>query len=747
MGWIWTSIAVGMLALGSFGVARRGFRLPAGSPRWLGSVVLGWAWMTLGVEGLGGLGLLGAGPLVGWSAAGLGIAALLRVVRPGPADPPTGRPGPAPGFAATVALGLVLWGAIRLGLYSALFPVKVVSDGPIYHLYLAARWWKAGRLFPVATPFGEVGATYFWANGEAWFAWLMTLMGGDALARLGQVPFLVAAAGAAYAMSRRLGAGASSALIATAWFASVAPLLLYTFEPNVDIIFLAGYLLASYFFLRYSMGDDGAGSLALGALAAGLGMGTKPTGLVFFPPLIALMAAFVGFRGGMTPRRRAGHLALLVALPAVTAGYWPIRNALLTGNPLYPLRVEAFGRTWLAGWFGPEAMTRSPYYLAVGRWGSLADILLAVLDPRMVPLWLAALAGAWAIGRRDREGSGRVWVLSALAVANLALYWLVIPYRTQQRFMLQAMGLASVPLALTIDRSRWLRAAATGLLALHMLTPQVWPIAATEAEVPWDRDAQIPNVMPAATDVPPDLATLRTRLGRPESAAGLRLTLVLGLGAFPVAWLWTRPGRASGPRRWAAAVAATAGLAAAGAACLGGPSRLPVPVFPDYFAAWMELELRSGPGGVRLAYAGIKIPYYLLGGRLQNEVRYINVDAHRDWLMHDYHRAAPGRGLPETWDNPFPGWDRLRPDYRAWLANLRAEAIQILVVARVNPAEGPHNVADREWFPIERAWADAHPEAFEPIYGVDPRDPKIRLYRVLPENPAAGPTDRRPRSH
>ena len=48
----------------------------------------------------------------------------------------------------------------------------------------------------------------------------------------------------------------------------------------------------------------------------------------------------------------------------------------------------------------------------------------------------------------------------------------------------------------------------------------------------------------------------------------------------------------------------------------------------------------------------------------------------------------------ERWPNPRPGWDRQRPDYQAWIRNLEAEGIQLLVVTRVNPSEGPHNVAD-----------------------------------------------------
>ena len=169
-----------------------------------------------------------------------------------------GRPDRVEGE-AVVALGLILWASASLAIPSLLGPVKVVSDGPIYHLYFAARWWKAGRLFLVASPFGENAATYFPAVGDLWFTWLLAAWGGDRLAKVGQAPFLLVCALAAYGLARRLGAGRSSALIATAWFVASSPFLLFSFEPNVDTIFVAGYLLAAYFFLQYALGDGGTG--------------------------------------------------------------------------------------------------------------------------------------------------------------------------------------------------------------------------------------------------------------------------------------------------------------------------------------------------------------------------------------------------------------------------------------------------------------------------------------------------------
>ena len=153
------------------------------------------------------------------------------------------------------------------------------------------------------------------------------------------------------------------------------------------------------------------------------------------------------------------------------------------------------------------------------------------------------------------------------------------------------------------------------------------------------------------------------------------------------------------------------------------------PSFPDFYAGWLNFEARCGPAGSRVAYAGTDLPYYFLGQGLRNEVRYVNIDRHRDWLLHDYHREALARG-EGTWPNSRPGWDRIHPDYWAWLENLDAEGIQLLVVTRANPDEGSHNIADAERFPIEKVWADSHPNRFQPLYGRNEQDPWFRIYRV-----------------
>jgi hypothetical protein len=219
--------------------------LPLGTrlQRGLGAAVLAWTWVTVGSQLLGSQGFLSFGPLLAWSLAALagGLAAARRG-GPGPVEP-TERP---PDLLALIALALVVAPCLLLGVASLAGPLKVVSDGPIYHLYFAIRWWKAARLELVPVPFGESAATYFPANGDLWFAWLTVGWGGDRLARVGQAPFLLLSGLTSVALARGLGAGRSAALVAACWFLGSTPLLLFAFEPNVDMIFVAGYLLAAY---------------------------------------------------------------------------------------------------------------------------------------------------------------------------------------------------------------------------------------------------------------------------------------------------------------------------------------------------------------------------------------------------------------------------------------------------------------------------------------------------------------------
>jgi hypothetical protein len=733
-GWIWTILLNGTVGLAGYWIARHGFHQPPGHARTLAAATLAWTWVTLGMLVLGTQVWLGRGPLLLWAAVALITAVVLHLRDRRKVESFGQRATPVQfRLSAILALGLFAWSVILLGVPAVICSPAPVGDGPIYHLYFAIRWWKAGRLFLIATPFGDSAATYFPAGGDLWFSWLIIGLRSDHLARVGQFPFLLTAGLAVYAMCRMLSVGSSAALIASLWFMTSHLVLIFSFHANVDTIFVAGYLVAVFFGLRSAIEQRSSGSLFLAALAAGGAWGTKPTSTVFVVPLLALGVWLIITRPGR-PLHRLLQLAILLVVPLLVSGYWFGRNAWLTGNPLYPLQVESLGRVWLPGCYDAQAMRQSPFYVPADYWPGLVQILSLILDPRLALLWLGAIAGVWAIGRGGRRPpfDRWVWACSALAVLNVTLFWVFIPYRSQQRFVIHALGLAAVPLGRLLDRRGWVQLLAVALLTVHLITPQTWPIGQSTDPLTWKELLLLSPQGPIW--LPYNLSLIRAVFSSLLSVLLCSCKLALGVGCCLGARAWCRLFTDPSTRRWAHATALTAASVASlyVLVYVGFPADLrDFPRHPQFARGWRALDARAGPAGARVAYAGNNLPYHLMGTGLRNDVQYINIDEHTHWLLHDYHRAARARG-EGLWPTPLPGWPRLHPNYDAWLANLQVAGIQLLVITREVAVDKEFALDHPPEFPIEETWAETHPETFQPLYGEAEDDLDFRIYRLKP---------------
>jgi len=599
----------------------------------------------------------------------------------------------SPSALSFVAIGLTAWAALVYLLVGLLFPVEPVSDAPIYHLYFAARWWKAGALPLVPTPFGEEAAAYFPANGDLWLTWLMTIGNGGPLVKVGQWPFLLLGAAALYALGRRVRASSSAAILPSAVWIGLPIILTQSSLANVDLIWTAFYFIAVYFLLQWleDTNVDDARPMFCFALACGIVTGTKTVGATFVLLLLPIAVAALVTRA--RPRRQLAWLAIGFILPA---GYWYARNALLTGNPLYPFQLSAFGHIWADGWFGKGAMEATAYHLRPAAWRVFVARVGLVCGIAGLAVVILGIIAGWSLAlRQSTERSARraLALYAALALAQMALYWYVVPYNTQERFLSPAFGLALIPLSVLVDTHAMLQVGVCLVLGWQLLGPLT-------SGQPW-----LTWMLPASIVI---------------AAFALRWT---GRARWAIAGLIVTAGCYLAVRPAAAALAAQPILGFYPRAGFGA----------SLVQGWDILERAAAPGGARVAYAGTNLPYYLLGLGLRNDVQYININDHSDWLPHDYHRDRQRRGLFELAQDPWPQWYRSQADFESWLANLRAHRIELLFIGRENRHGRLETGGVLPQFPIERVWADAHPDTFVdlgPFQYPAGTIPWVRVYRL-----------------
>lgn len=612
------------------------------------------------------------------------------------------------GLAAYVGVACV-FSVTLIGLFRPGFEFDVLTN----HLHAPARWLQTGSLQLVPTYFGAGTAEYEPMGNEAFYAWLMIPFHGDLVARFGQLASWVALWLGLYAVARRLGLAAGRAAIAPLTLPLLVPLLAQAEGAMVDLALAAWFVAALAFLLRHR-DDRASGALVVAGVFLGLYLGSKFTALAYLPVLLAFSLPSV-LRGG---RPRLGLAARLV-LPALPGAYWYVRNWLVAGNPLYPLRIEAGGTTLFEGAFGKEQIEAWVFNLRIPgeAWTNFFDILAAGFGrarlghPHLgLLLPSALLVGGLAVAMAGPPRGLRWRRVSLVAAVPILLliFWFLLPSHAT-RLAFPALALFPLCPALVAGAGRRARGALIASLVLQVLLchghyVRFLPFAAfigvavlgASAVVIWAR-----HVQPSLDR--PDAQDRRTPPRSPTRAVDSRRLLV---------------GRVT------ATVAVAAVLAASWVA-----DRHPRPSRRAEFARWPGLGeiwnwTDANLAGARIAYAGHNVPYFLLGPHLENAVFYVNTDRHRDWQFHDYERHQRGRrARPYTSE---PAYYRMTLDERAWLANLEASGAQYLVVSSLFPNElvNIRHAADRTI--AEDGWAADRPRIFRRVAWND----VARIYRL-----------------
>jgi hypothetical protein len=372
------------------------------------------------------------------------------------------HPRIGPAWEWWVVLGCTLFGVGYLGTvaYEQRFAPALAQDALTYHFPAAAQWLRTGRLGLFETWFFNPANTYSPLAGSTFIAWWVAPLGNDVLARHAPVPALVLVFFAAIRLIRAVGARpAVAAMIALALVLS-QPFIRQSIIEKDDL-YLAAFFTCVVAGCAGERLRDPLGAWRVG-VALGLLLAMKYTALFALPALVLLIDAPV--RAGWTIRRYAAVAGAVLLL----AGPWYLRNAMLTGNPLYPVDVKVFGATIFRGLFESG---RSEQLARPGE-------LLALLTKRhqSLPVWPAAVVAlAWVaalVGRFRGLRAGPLLRACLLGpVALLAVFWWKAPY-AEIRFVFPAFVLLYAAAAVGI--SVWLRHAGLQLVAAAVVLVPAW---------------------------------------------------------------------------------------------------------------------------------------------------------------------------------------------------------------------------------------------------------------------------------
>ncbi len=423
--------------------------------------------LVTAAEGLIGLtGHLRADWLLAAHAVEAGAAVLLLRQRGGLRAPVWRPPRPALRRRPWQWLLLVLAAtALSWQLLVALVLPPYAYDGLSYHLTTVATWVQGESLD--ISPL-SLCCAYYPLNPELLFAWPVLLHGSDALVGTVQVLATVLAATAVAGLGRSAGVGRAGAAAGASLFVLTPAVLAQAPTPYVDVISAALVLSGLHGLVRFGITGRASG-LAVPAACAGLLAGSKGTGLLWAVALVATAGVLSGLhvRRGRLSRAHAGLcLAGVLGAVAVLGSWWYVRNALDTGNPLYPFQIRAGGRTV---WEGPARLSDT---LTRPDAGADQPWPVAVLRS-----WASDLA-PWRYGSYDYQqrsgGLGPLWVWLGLP---LLLPFVVLLWRRRSPVLAAVVPVLAVFL---VQPYRWwarftLPLAALGVLAIVALLQSLRP--------------------------------------------------------------------------------------------------------------------------------------------------------------------------------------------------------------------------------------------------------------------------------
>ena len=235
-----------------------------------------------------------------------------------------------------VILLSVIFLFILLEIVLALTP-PVARDVLIHHLAVPKLWLIHGGFYEIPW----AGFSYYPMNLS--LLYLVPLyFGNDIIPNLIHLSFGVGTAGLLYVYLNRK-SGQLAGLLGALIFISLPTILRTATTAYVDVglVFFTTLSVLAYVYWRDAEYKSH-GWLLVSAIAMGLALGTKYSALpAWFFLTLAVVFIYAKETGRQWPALRFGLIFFFVSL--VVFSPWLVKNAMLTGNPLYPLFKSVFG--------------------------------------------------------------------------------------------------------------------------------------------------------------------------------------------------------------------------------------------------------------------------------------------------------------------------------------------------------------------------------------------------------------------
>jgi hypothetical protein len=409
--------------------------------RLLHTVVLSWAAVVAAVFVLSALGSLYASLLL--TVVGVGAVAVLLFDK----ARKTSHPSNSQRFrrrSATEGRRNDFWYPIWL-LYASLAAAAVVRCGLLefprdwdslaYHIPHIDQWLRAKTLTNINS-----SSWFHPGNNELIGLWCVGPFSGDFLIALNNIPAVFVMGLGARELAMRLGARRSTAHLTG--LASLTPYVVRAQLLNSENdVAAAGLFVATMAYGIRLQFVARAGSLFLWATCIGLLPGVKYYALGY--------AALAGLSVTLlTLRTRGIRAAMRVAVTGLTgilllSGYWYVRNAILTGTPLYPkgffgmpnLMAETFPHLRATTLAGHADVTDIPLLLhSIWRLLGPADWAACILLPITVGMMIGRCFGR--THSRRRAASAAVGLVVLFSVAIFATTPFVVETQPGTRDML-----------------------------------------------------------------------------------------------------------------------------------------------------------------------------------------------------------------------------------------------------------------------------------------------------------------------